>query len=244
MDPGTIGALIGAGGNLLGGLFGNSAQRQANRTNIMLTRENREWTERMSNTAYQRAVTDMQAAGLNPMLAYSQGGASTPQHSAAKVEPVDSFAKGINSAGAQAAQAIQLENVRANTELQRAQATKAVEEAKVAGVQSAWAERDKARQVRREEEEIVRIIEQSELTAAQKQQAKEMLPLLMAATTMQTGLAEAQTQSAKTSERMTRYGLAGAKAGEDLYKQAGTLATPQGQTIMRMILESLRQRGR
>lgn len=128
-------AIIGAVGGIIGGAMGSSsasrAQREANRTNIALQREQQAWEEHMSNTEVQRRSADLRAAGFNPMLSFSQGqAASTPNVAPARVESTGETSSKLKAAtvgsAVQAALLLsQLKNIDADTTLKTSSAAQA-----------------------------------------------------------------------------------------------------------------------
>lgn len=97
MASGSSGAWY-AGGSILSGLISSAAQLYANRQNIL--NQNRLYNSQveLANTAHQREVNDLRAAGLNPILSAMNGtGSASPTPQAANVQPVDGAASALSS---------------------------------------------------------------------------------------------------------------------------------------------------
>lgn len=142
VDDALILAGIAAAGTAASGYMNYAGAQQVNSANaantvlgINFAREQRNWQEAMSNSAYQRATADMKLAGINPLLAYSQGGASSPTPTGqAQFGPVQNKLGQASQAAMQTAttvgnlyaQAAGVDLSRANTDLSRQSAVESV----------------------------------------------------------------------------------------------------------------------
>lgn len=114
-------------GKAIGGVLGFAGQQSTNQANIDIANaanaasaeqaaKQMDFQERMRATQYQTAINDMQKAGLNPMLAYTQGGAGTPSGAMGQV----STAKIGNSIGSALSGAQALSMNEADIDLKKA----------------------------------------------------------------------------------------------------------------------------
>lgn len=96
-----IGAAVMAGAAALGSYMSSRSsakgQEKANEQNMEIAQKQMDFQREMSNTAHQREVADLRAAGINPIMTATGGaGASTPPGASAEMK--DAKTPGVNSA--------------------------------------------------------------------------------------------------------------------------------------------------
>lgn len=153
IDDVLVGAAISGVGSLLTNATNKENVEATNRANAQQAQMNRDFQERMSNTAYQRGMADMKTAGLNPILAYQKGGASSPSGAQAAMQPFEikgnPAADAVNTGLALRRSSQELANMKAteqniitDTAMKEASAAKTMSEDRILGQNLSVAERE------------------------------------------------------------------------------------------------------
>jgi len=174
-------------GDIGGGLLSFIGQSQANQKNWDIAQSNNQFNREQFEQRYQTTVKDLQAAGLNPMLAYSQGPGTAP--TASPVAPmqnalgnaVEGYNKTKQVSSAAQLQAEQVKVAESQVQLNSASAAKVLADAEFVKEQTkkSIAEEPLVRQQTKTSEDQAKMYQgQASASAAQAAQAYEQVKLI------------------------------------------------------------------
>jgi len=121
VDDAILGGGLSALGSIAGGALGLVGAGETNRANADMMNANNAWSAQQFATRYQTTVKDLENAGLNPMLAYGQGGGTPPSS-----VPIATQTNKYAAAGDIASKAVGAANTAIQTQLTDAQITESL----------------------------------------------------------------------------------------------------------------------